>query len=69
MQLEVYEAGPDGQRTNDPFPICTFLKDDKEQTWVEVYTAAGPMRVPLKDIQIAIAQAKKDVRSEDSYDR
>jgi hypothetical protein len=69
MQLELHEGAPSGVPSGGPFPILTILKNDQEHLWVELYTGAGPVRVPLKDLQAAIERAAEEVRSEASYDK
>lgn len=69
FQLEILPGDENGGRHEAyPEPIARFVADDDEFQWLEFFTAHGAVRLPVSQIEEAIAIAKRDVHGEAWYD-
>jgi hypothetical protein len=70
MQLEILAGGPDGEfLPNCPEALARIVADDNEIHWFEFFTPEGRVRLPLSEIERAIAAGKPDVHGEAWYDK
>jgi hypothetical protein len=69
FQLEVCPADDAGDLAN-PDPLLRILADDQESLWIELHDVTGAVvRMPLAEIERAIAAARPEVHGEVWYDR
>lgn len=69
LQLEVCPANEAGDLAAVD-PLLRILADDVERLWIEFYDVAGAIvRMPLAEIERAIAAAKPDVHGEAWYEQ
>lgn len=70
MQLEILAGDPDGAFLPDhPEALARIVADDDEIRWFEFFTPEGRIRLPLSEIERAIAISKPDVHGEAWYDK
>jgi len=68
--MEILAGGPNGEFIpSRPEAVARILADDNEVSWFEFFTPEGPVRLPLYEIEQAIAAGKLDVHGEAWYDK
>ena len=70
LQMEILAGGPAGEFIpSRPDAIARVIADNTETLWLEFFTPQGLVRLPLAEVERAIATARPDVHGESWYER
>ena len=70
MQLEILAGDSEGAFLPErPDALARIVADDNEIRWFEFFTPDGRIRLPLSEIERAIAAGKPDVHGEAWYEK
>lgn len=68
--LELIGADASGSVVEDGlYPIAMVVADDSGELWMELYLKSESVRIPMSEVERAIEVAKRNVRSERSFER